>query len=68
MDGACDKGFWWANLKEAERLSRPRGIWEYNIKSDLKETGRKGVDYIGTAQDRNKWRDLANRVMQLWVP
>jgi hypothetical protein len=26
------------------------------------------VDWIGLAQDRCRWRDLLNAVMNLWVP
>jgi hypothetical protein len=35
---------------------------------DLLETGLGGVDWIGLAQDRDKWRALVNAVMKLWVP
>jgi hypothetical protein len=27
-----------------------------------------GVDWIGLAQDRDKWRDIVNAVMNLRVP
>jgi hypothetical protein len=39
-----------------------------NIKINLLEIGWGGVDWIGLAQDRNKWRALVNAVMNLWVP
>jgi hypothetical protein len=39
-----------------------------NIKIDLLEIGWGGVDWIGLAQDRDKWRALANAVMNLRVP
>jgi hypothetical protein len=32
------------------------------------EIGWGGVDRIGLAQDRDKWRDLVNEVMNLRVP
>jgi hypothetical protein len=38
-----------------------------NIKMDLGEIGD-GVDWIGLAQDRDKWRALVNTVMNLRVP
>jgi hypothetical protein len=38
-----------------------------NIKMDLEEIGLGGVDWIGVAQDRNKWRALVNAVMSLRV-
>jgi hypothetical protein len=44
-------------------LGRPRGMWVDNIKMD-----RLGwCDWIGLAQDRDKWRPLVNLVMNHWV-
>jgi hypothetical protein len=37
-----------------------------NIKMDLGEWS--GVDWIGLAQDRDKWRALVNAVKNLRVP
>jgi hypothetical protein len=49
-------------------LGRPRRRWVDNIKMDVLEIDRGGVDWIGLAQDRDKWRALANAVMNLRVP
>jgi hypothetical protein len=49
-------------------LGRPRCRWVGNIKMDLLEIGWCGVDWIGLAQDRDKWRALLNAVMNLRVP
>jgi hypothetical protein len=49
-------------------LGRPRRRWIYNIKMDLLEIGWGGVDWIGLAQDRYRWRALVNSVMNLRVP
>jgi hypothetical protein len=38
-----------------------------NIKMDLGETESGGVDWIGHAQDRSRWRALVNLVMNLQV-
>jgi hypothetical protein len=35
---------------------------------DLVEVGWGGVDWIGLAQDRNRWRALVNLVLNLQVP
>jgi hypothetical protein len=35
---------------------------------DLPELGWSGVDSIGLAQDRDKWKALVNAVMNLRVP
>jgi hypothetical protein len=39
-----------------------------NIKMVLGEVGWGDVDWIGLAQDRNRWRALVNAVMNLRVP
>jgi hypothetical protein len=48
-------------------LGRPRRRWEDNIKMDLREVGRGGIDWISLAQDRERWRALVNAVMNLRV-
>jgi hypothetical protein len=54
--------------KEKRPLVRPRRRWVDNIKIDFLEIGWGGVDWIGLAQDREKWRALVNAVMNLRVP
>jgi hypothetical protein len=49
-------------------LERPRRRWEDNIKTDLRETGIDGVNWIRLAQDRVQWRAFVNTVMNLRVP
>jgi hypothetical protein len=49
-------------------LGKQRRRWVDNIKMDLGELGWAGVDWIGTAQDRKRWRALVNAVMNLRVP
>jgi hypothetical protein len=49
-------------------LGRPRRRWVNNIKTDLREIGWGGRDWINVAQDRDKWRALVNMVMNLRVP
>jgi hypothetical protein len=39
-----------------------------NIKVDLLEIGFGGVDWIGVARDRYRWRFLVDAVMNLRVP
>jgi hypothetical protein len=72
---------WWAGhvarigeRKKACRLlvgkpegRRPLGRrgWEYNIKKDLLETALNVVDWIGLAQDMDKWRTLVNSAMNI---
>jgi hypothetical protein len=49
-------------------LGKPRRRWEDNIKIDLQEVGCGGMDWIELAEDRERWRALVNRVMNLRVP
>ena len=37
-------------------LGRPRRRWEDNIRMDLQEVGLGYEDWIGLAQDRDRWR------------
>jgi hypothetical protein len=48
-------------------LGRPRHRWVGNIKMDFGEIGWGGVDWIGLARDRDKWRALVHAVMNLQV-
>ena len=49
-------------------FGRPRLRWEDNIKTDLKEVGCAGMDSIELPQDRGRWRELVNAVMNLQGP
>jgi hypothetical protein len=49
-------------------LGRPRRRWLDNIRMDLVEVGWDDVDWIGLAQDRDRWRALVNSVLSLPVP
>jgi hypothetical protein len=48
-------------------LGRPRRRWVDAIRTDLGEVGWVDVDWIGLAQDRNRWTALVNAVMNLRV-
>ena len=49
-------------------LGRRRRRWVDNIRMDLQEVGCVYRDWIGLAQDRDKWRTLVSAVMNLRVP
>jgi hypothetical protein len=49
-------------------LRRPRRRLLDNIRMDLVEVGRGDGDWIGLAQDRDRWRVLVNSVLNLRVP
>jgi hypothetical protein len=46
-------------------LGRPRHRWEENIRMDFQEVGCGGMDWIGLAQDTDRWWANVNAVMNL---
>jgi hypothetical protein len=62
----CVQGFD-GKAQRKRLLGRPRRRWENGIRMNLRETGWGSVDWIQLAQDRDRWRALANTVMNLWV-
>jgi hypothetical protein len=55
-------------VSQKRPLGRPRRRWVDNIRMDLGEVGWRDVDWIGLAQDRNRWIALVNSVLTLRVP
>ena len=49
-------------------LGRPRRRCVYNIRMYLQEVGCGYIDWIGLAQDRDRWGTLVSAVMNLQVP
>jgi hypothetical protein len=49
-------------------LGRTRRRWKNNIKMDLQEVGCGGMYWIGVVRERDRWRALVKRVMNLRVP
>jgi len=49
-------------------LGRPRRRWVNNIRTDIQDVGCGCMDWIGLAQDRDRWRTLVSAVMNLRVP
>jgi hypothetical protein len=76
MSGACSTNAQKRNAyrflvgkQEGRRpLGRSRHMWLDNIRMDLVEVGWSDVDWIGLAQDRDRWRVLVNAVLNLRVP
>jgi hypothetical protein len=46
-------------------LGRPRHRWENGIRIDLRKIGWWSVEWIQLAQDRDRWRAVVNKVMNL---
>ena len=49
-------------------LGRRRRRWVDNIRMGLQEVGCGYMDWIGLAQDTDRWRTLVSAVMNLRVP
>ena len=49
-------------------LGRPRRRWVDNIRIDLRDVGCRYMDWIGLAQDGDRWRTLVSAVISLRVP
>ena len=49
-------------------LGRTKSRWVDNTRMDLQEVGCWYMDWIGLAQDRDRWRKLVSAVMNLRVP
>ena len=54
--------------EERQPLRRPRCRWVDNIRTDLQEVRCGYMDWIGLAQDRDRWRTFVSAVMNLRVP
>jgi hypothetical protein len=49
-------------------LGRRRRRWKSSIEIDLREVRWRGMDWIDLAQDRDRWRELVNAVMNFRIP
>jgi len=54
--------------EEKRPLGRPRRRWVDNIRMDLHEVRCGYMDWIGLAQDTDRWRTLVSAVMNVRVP
>jgi len=52
--GEVHTGFWRVKPEGKKPLGKPRRRWEDNIKMDLQEVGRGGMDWIDLAQNRDR--------------
>jgi len=60
-------GAWWRNLRERVHLEDP-GVDGIIILKWIFRKWDGGLEWIGLAQDRDRWQALENAVMNLPVP
>jgi len=60
-------GSWWGNRRERDYWGY-LGIDGWIILGRISRTGCGYMDWIGLAQDRDRWRTLVSAVMNLRVP
>jgi len=60
--GEMYAGFWCGNLRERAHLE------DTSVDGRIFRKWDGGMDWIGLAQDRNRWREIVNAVMNLRVP
>jgi hypothetical protein len=60
-------GFWWGNLKEREHLEDPGVDESIILRWIFRKWDVRAWSGSYLAQDRDKWRALVNRVMNLRV-
>jgi hypothetical protein len=54
--------------KRQRPRGRPKYRWKDIIKIDIQEVGCGGMDWIEMAEDRDRWRELLDAVMNARVP
>jgi hypothetical protein len=67
-EGRTCAGFWLENQRERDHWGDPGVDGRIKNKMDLQVVGCGGMDWIGLAQDRDRWRAIVNVVMNLLVP
>jgi hypothetical protein len=60
-------GFWWGTLRYRDHLE-DLGLDRKIILNWIIKRWDRGMDWIELAQDKDKWRALANTVMDIRVP
>ena len=66
--GEAYTGFLWGNLRGRDHLEDPGVDGKIILRWIIRKWGCGGMDWIELAQDRDRWRELLNAVMNLRVP
>ena len=60
-------GFWWGKLRSRAHLENPGVDGRIILRWIFQEVRCGGVNWIELAQDRDRWRDLVNAVVNLRI-
>jgi hypothetical protein len=60
------RGFWWGNLRERDHLE-DTGLDGRVYQDGSSGGGMGGMEWIGLAQNRDRWWAFVNAVMNFWV-
>jgi hypothetical protein len=60
--------FWWGNLRERDHWGDPGEKGRIILRSIFRKCDVGGMDWIGLAQNTDRWRALVNAVINLRVP
>jgi hypothetical protein len=60
--------FWWGNLRERDHFEDSGVDGRIILKWIFRKLNVGGMDWMGLAQDRDRWRALVNAVMNLRIP
>ena len=60
--------FSWGNLRERDHWGDPGADGKIILRYPLQEVGHGGMDWIELAQDRDRWWEILNVVMNLPIP
>jgi hypothetical protein len=61
-----DQGFLWGDLSERDHVKDP-GVDRKIILKWIFKKWVEGIDWFDLAQDRDRWWDVVNAVMNVWV-
>ena len=61
--GEVHTGFWWGKLRERDHLEDPGIGGRIILRWIFRKWNGGGMDWIGLAQDRVRWRAVAKAVM-----
>ena len=66
--GGANTELWWENRRERNHLRDPEIDGRIVLRWILRKWHAGGMDCVELAQDRDRWLDVMNEVMNLWVP